>query len=774
MQAHISGHLNVRPVRLGLAVRPRSPKDLLRAVERATRVWGGVADPLVPVKDADSAVNLAERLDVDVAAPVGSSDAIEEFTQATGFSWRSIEGTPFRNERRDPFVLETELVLESLTSTRSAEDLRFAHVTWDDEHPLANLFALHYGVLGDEDDAFGHRYRAIAEPVTISRTDPMPVADGRHSQLGVSAHELVRYGRFLRAGFVVVDVNRLSHLHWYWNQRAMANRVFPWPRDHPDLVVDAARHWLARVVSDGLPAWGDEAHLTLWTGGDDIPRELSDLVDEELPPDAMRVLDRLDDIDGVGEDGSPFTTDFGRSFSADVSDETWSVELPMPPIDFLPRRPWFSEYGAVAVDIRPSTEWNLPPGRRPLAPRVRMMTPALSDLPSPLLPFARATLGGLAIGTDLRRDTVTLPLVSSHRLIETVFRASGARTETSDAGRRMARIVDLFAGAYPDSYVNEPGVRHVMTKAANSTYGVLPAKLLEVARNNAGSWPQHMYYRGGQEDYGAEVLQHLTALKVLLPRLKMRCLSCSTVDSYSADELASEVACQLCNEHSNLGLALALKPAPQWVLASSPALRAEFLAETFPVLATVSLFSALEDRGRQLPHYALGVEVSQGDWRCEVDALIVMDTYEQPLMVACEAKSHRDELDDQDVQNLVRVQALARDAGIDCYLAFSTLRETLTDSEQTLLRGLAEDAPEPLRSRRGMGSTPTLPLAFVAADLSAHTWEEDHLLRTSQRRGSVAALAVETCKRNLGFAHFAWDDPEFAEPPRVVWDDRKD
>jgi hypothetical protein len=59
----------VRPVRLGLIVEPDNEEDVRRAVVLATRHWGGLVWPILPIDDPDRCCQWADALNLDASLP---------------------------------------------------------------------------------------------------------------------------------------------------------------------------------------------------------------------------------------------------------------------------------------------------------------------------------------------------------------------------------------------------------------------------------------------------------------------------------------------------------------------------------------------------------------------------------------------------------------------------------------------------------------------------------------------------------------------------------
>src|SRR5215470_14432618 len=70
-----------RPNRIGFLVRPGELKDIERAAEICTLLWGGIRNPIIPVAAADdhNADELLKAFQLDVLFPVAETDAISGF-----------------------------------------------------------------------------------------------------------------------------------------------------------------------------------------------------------------------------------------------------------------------------------------------------------------------------------------------------------------------------------------------------------------------------------------------------------------------------------------------------------------------------------------------------------------------------------------------------------------------------------------------------------------------------------------------------------------------
>jgi hypothetical protein len=167
----------------------------------------------------------------------------------------------------------------------------------------------------------------------------------------------------------------------------------------------------------------------------------------------------------------------------------------------------------------------------------------------------------------------------------------------------------------------------------------------------------------------------------------------------------------------------------------------------------------------------LGMTLRDRDWSCEVDIAAVIADGPTSVLVAGEVKSWRDDIAAEDLENLQRVHGLARsELGLDCVVLAATLRDQLSLVERLALRQLCERL-----GRRGFDHHslifPALPLVFTGPDLSQPWFSVDAPWRWGNGHNAylLAALAEESCKRNLGLIR--WEPAGPGAPFQFTWAD---
>ena len=136
------------------------------------------------------------------------------------------------------------------TGTGSAAPLPpVHHVSWPQDHVLADLLAVWFGRFGDDDAGQADRaaFEAIAQGCPLGPGLPLPPWPmSMASQLGITMQDVYQQPRWQTQGVVVIEHENVSHLVSFWNLRAAGQEVFPWVESHADLLEEPLRQWLDR------------------------------------------------------------------------------------------------------------------------------------------------------------------------------------------------------------------------------------------------------------------------------------------------------------------------------------------------------------------------------------------------------------------------------------------------------------------------------------------------------------------------------------------------
>ena len=760
----VSGSVFLRPVRVGHVFKP-SLDALLRAIENATCSWGGVHHAMLSADQSDSE-GLARSLGVDVLHPADDYHLSKRLAEKPGFNWTGWHG-PF--EVSDS-PLQARLLDASWLMAEAGGVLRLPN--WSDEDHLSALFAAWFGRYPDSEVGRGLHEGFLARgyeaPLDIAK--PIEMSDDL-TPIGLTKLEVTHQTDDAAIGIIALDAGSPADLMQFWNLRSLGSDVFPWATGFEARLLPAAESWLDAMSSTGripAPRSGDGHELSptlrVWQGESlaKIPEDLVGLVESKGISVWLDVFHRPRQWRG----SHPLEPETSRSFTATVDNTTHSFGFGLPRFrDMYGQR--FRSTGVVAAQISIDSETSTGPGWSTIVPNFRDLSPVLSRFASLGQPFTYATHDGRALGVSNDAETASINLVASMKMFEWLFRDSGWTCTQSDSGRFATRLIELLGG--PSTEVaNQPAVREILGKAARSATGLKLPALIGAAEQTRGTWPGGLMVLN-EEDYPNQVVRYLLARKILHPVLPVRCPSCATVSILRPEELETEVSCVLCSERLPLGLALGLKARrTEWHYRLAPNVPQQRLAEALPVMASLNVVSSASSEFSPAAPHVLGLELKGPELSCEIDIALGANDRGPPAFVLGEVKSFRDEIDLHDLTNLETVARYLRNRGLDCYVLVATLREALRPE---VIKGLRARCERCGSSESRLNLEPLLPIVLTERDLSVPRFSDNHLTSSRGRGFGLAALAFESCHRNLGLVDIQGWPQQDGEGWRFRWTD---
>jgi hypothetical protein len=523
---YVSGETMLRPVRVGLAIMPGSTAGLRRAVELAVGSWGGQGFPIVEAAaDWGPALRMAVAMGVDCFFPVGDDEESKELAKAPGFEWvASWQGlSPFNRdvEGRGEHLLPASILYDWYRLSRLPQPPVY-HVSWPQDHELADLLTVWFGRFGDDEagQADSAAFEAIAQGCPLGpglSLPPRPMSMA--NQLSITMQDVCQRPRWQSRGIVVVGSGNVTHLVSFWNLRACGQEVFPWVESHADLMEEPLTEWLEEVASTTPAGSGRPADLTVWLPqGAAVPPRLGALTGGGR----FRLMPEPHDLDR--RVCGPLGTSHVRRFTADTGQGGEAV-IPLPVLDFLPRRASWTDLSMVAADIDVWSEANDPVGEAGIVvPAARCVAPHLRSF----VPFTRPRARGRVVPVRVSEETVSLMPVRADYLAQKLASDAGYRLTLTENGRRVHHRIRLLGGVAGDSLANQPAVRAVVRQALRSPYGASAGSLLGTARANEGSWAAKSFGWRGFRDYPARVVGTLAHRGILQPLACLKCPSCAS------------------------------------------------------------------------------------------------------------------------------------------------------------------------------------------------------------------------------------------------------
>jgi hypothetical protein len=699
------------------------------------------------------------KYDLDFLYPIDDASESCSASQIPGYQWphRSFDLFGRFGVGAPASVLGADWAFEEV------EGARVQALTWADDDPLASLFSVLYGVvpIGEALSRYAEciprpaiQHLAYDSQVQFHNWVQSPIEfTGQHVQVDRIEIEPVLF---------VIDASNPDQLIEFWNLRAAGYDVFPLPQQSVGRFRHGFTGWLDHLISDGSlnsirSDGSSSSELRLFVVNDDGCSSVSEAVMGDARAKGVTLVSvPLEAME------HPYvvriSTSHSESFSATISSSDSLLPLNLPRLGIAAKggRPVSEGYIAAHVEfdeqrIADGVSSFAPPNLRRVMAKIGLN---LWNYPNPLY---RPDLAGPVISVSSKSDRLHVRRVSTSEVLDALFLGSGWSIGQSDNGKFTTTLMQLVGG--PRTYFgNQPAIRDVLDFVSRSDAGKPIAALIDSARRSQQDWPVALV-PDRPKSYPVGVIHSLLLDKILRPYLPLKCPNCSTEAALSPEHLTSEFQCDMCGRTVPLGYLLGSNYRNDWVYALAGNVPRARLAESMPILASMSIISALW--GNESIYYKFGVTFSDRSWKCEVDLVAIIDVGNVPTMVVGEVKSYRDEINEKDVGNLRKIQNYVSSSGMDCFFLVAVLREALTNSEKKVMRASLVNA-------RTVGTkrlNPLLPIVFASKELSSPPREDGSPVSWHSSFDSIASMAIETCKRNLGLLQVI---P--ASGPPITWD----
>jgi hypothetical protein len=761
---YISGQTMLRPIRMGLVMPAGSLDSLQRAVELATSTWGGQSFPIFETTGNNQEIlRQSVAMGVDCLFPVGDDEESVKAAETPGFKWSASFDrlSPFNrgNDTHGEHLLPVSSLYDWYRLNRLPSVPTYS-IGWESDHELDDLLTVWFGRFGQDQEqiADGQAFAGIAQPCPLGIgmfLPPRPMS--MQNQLSVTMQDVLHRHRWHRQGVVVLDSKDTAQLTTFWNLRASGQDVFPWIESSAELLESSLMTWISDIAEATQASADHPIDFSLWLPNPAVmPERLKSLETDDrfrLMIDSHRL-----DLHNCG----PIFTTHERHFAVDVDPSRGDAAIPVPPLDFLPRRSSWTNLGMVAADIDIWTESNLGNGARATVPAARCIAPHIRDRWNSLVPFARPRSRGRVVPMKVSEETTRLTFVGADLLTQRLAKDAGYKLTLTENGRRVHHRMALFGGITEDSLANQPAVREVVRDALRSPYGVKVRALWETARQHDAGWSDHIWFvRRSYKDYPAAVVGTLANRGILQPLADLQCPNCASAIRVPPSALGEPLLCELCSASISFSTYLANHPEKPatWDMRAMPALDSKHFNEMIPIMATLSVFAAAFEFGHSdsAPLNVVGIELKNASMECEIDFMVLVQDAELPAVIIGEAKAgHPDNpkpgdlLTEDDLNHLEAVQDAIRRVGIDCWIAFATTRPSLQQSEIDLLKRACDRSLMPVHDFQGL-LLPMLPIVFTGEDLSVPAMADQHPAR--RVHGSfprLPALGKDSCQRYLG------------------------
>lgn len=722
--ASFSLSIKYRPLRIGFCVAENKVEDLLEVARLNTLLAGGVYNVIIPVgKDNEYAESLIKLYKLDLLYPVSNDKRITKFIEQhknlksfeleNRFIWSTDQGWTDGQGQNRLRVLDVIFGLEKYVSRSHRKIL---NPQWKEDDPLATLFSLQYGLF----PTGNHLYNL---PNTFKQPfyeKPMQISSEKSLDLGLVKNPVPINISVLGSdlwgnspgwnydGFYLGDHDNFEDLVNFWNLRASGLDMVFIPFKYATQYSDIAKFQLKvtkerdsrRKFPRGVGCW----YLL------SVSEEIINVVINELgvSPEDLRNRDRIDEAIWNGLNLRPSKPILStKTVMANVD---WKYEAPR--ISFeLPDVPTLSSGGYqpaqhFCLSVNPITEFEYD--------GYTLKLPYLTDMnewysrEAMYSPYdVRIEPDAISVIVDTHDSVKNLYPVKQEQLLRQLFVRAGIEAKDSQAGLIARKLVEQMGGLDSCRVFKIPGVRKLIA-SLNSTDFTTRSNAVNVIRDldestGVASFTEHeslhIQARETPKLSTDEAFSYMLSKKLFRAGLEMTCSNCKLKPWLSINSLGSEVTCEYCG--GQVELVTQLKDR-DWKFRKSGLIGSDNNQEgAIPVILTLLQFLHRDHSGGSFVYStALKLDSKKLGIDCETDFAALGHTRDihgkdYTAVAIGEVKSLKEEINDQDIENLSKVKEALDKSGVKTYLVFAKTAD-FTDAEIQRFKDLQAKGISPI------------------------------------------------------------------------------
>ncbi|MDD4901728.1 MAG: hypothetical protein PHE24_01190 [Patescibacteria group bacterium] len=724
--------IKYRPVKIGFLVRDGNIEDLVRAAEINTLLWGGVRNPIIPVSasNKDFFDQLVKLFSVDVFFAISHTPEIDkiisdnQFLKNPNHYAENIFYEDWDTKKNALGYLDSINIVnyyweKEFKNKSKGYRSNCTLVEWDGNDPCNDLFSILFGrfpesfnLKDDFKNAFlkglCSREVIIAQGGIIDKVISKSV-----NPLTATTLELSGYGGTWRGnGLYVGSGNNFSDLMSFWNLRASGLMLEFLPREHVDRFDEFIKAYLKRL--DDYPNRNPniEDWITVYYGGG---HEVVKEVIKGFTVKKRFVLSHCDEVTWNGLNIKPADFYFNWqqvTASVEKNYDRYNVSVTLPNKKFLDpdqgRRDRNIDYQSLVVSIDPIGEFGYPEHTlKP--PFIR----ELNEFYSREIEFdpwrVRSEQNGIGILIQAHDNSLSLYPIAHYKLMEKIFELAGYRADMSQAGLLAKQIV---RGMREDNPLEAcrvfkiTGARKLIS-SLKADEDVEWKKAIKTIGENSFDKFKKLYIESREtpELTPIDVFSFLLKKKVFSPKIRIRykmlrskwkfkCINCGLEEKILVKDFESFWDCPYCGyKHympSYIAESFKRNQNIYWNFKKSGLFAKDNNQEgAVPVIVSLLTFARIFNNNKLIYSTSLNLQNSK---KCEIDFCVLQhDRGDKIQLGIAECKSEGQEVNQQDVNNLKRVQDDINKVGIDCYIIFSKTADNYEASEIELFRTLKNE-----------------------------------------------------------------------------------
>ena len=708
--------IKYKPLRIGFLVREGSVEDLVKAAGINTLLWGGIYNPIIPIKNGDNgnAEQLIKSFSVDTLCAISINDDISVFKETYQFlapkhHAEDIFYEEWQTKKKISAYLDSKSIADFLWETQfknRSEGYKsiFSLVEWETIDPLANVFALQFGyfpILPGMD--FKWDYKEIflkglhAKKEKISLTENVNVDPTKSwSPIRATKTELRGYGGDSIWGYEAIYIglkDDFNDLVSFWNIRAAGASITylakdAWERTlpHAQKLFDFFNTLPNRHpnIEDMLTIYGRLTHEEVKDFSEKIKSKKRfgfTILDERLPY-GLNVVDPRYQVFKWQSVNAHTEKDFDR----------YTVTIELPEKKFLVNENDFdasSQQLGVMVDVYGEYGY---PGHTLKLPHIA----ELNEFYSREVVFdpweLKVNREGFALRIDGRTDSVTLHPINKEILLKKIFDIQGIKAETSQPGLLATKIIEKIGGLEGARVLKIKGVR-VLLEEGGPVIFVTRGEAVKTIFNNNFEKHKRLYIesRTSKELDSNQVFDYLLKKDFFRAGLELVCNQCKLKNWLSLKNVDDTWICEYCG--SNDAISTHLKNRGDWRFRKSGLFAKDNHQEgAIPVLLTLLTMKRVLDRDHF--SYTTALKLNGEKINCESDFCVMEGHRSDALNIAIgECKSEGGSITKQDCENLKGVALKLAEIHFkgEVYITFVKTADSFTSDEITLFKELNKE-----------------------------------------------------------------------------------
>jgi hypothetical protein len=674
--------IRYRPVKIGWCVRDDNFEDYRKALRFTHTLWGGVANPIIPIANEDdvNAAELVKHYEVDLLYPLANENYLTNFI-------RKFDHLPFPLFVNDLFFQSSDAKLPlfldamqaahrySFDAKKDVTDLTFYTVEWKEDDPLANVFEAMFGSYPKPEDlnlSFCYKSNVMKMLQKNQAIYLLPDQEIFSHFLPLTINSLTQWNLWPqlnahilpRPGFYVGDANCFSDLVNFWNLKTCGIPLVFYDMNFHSRFSDLINVHQNEFLEKWPDRYSDPNSIGIWTQKD--ASMFSNIFSSNLT-----VYRKETFLDKKHVARWSFKQEHNvLGMVSEGKNRNVTIKLPPRPSAENPFERLYQHH-ITSVDVIPSFLKESQSFSFPFLPKLNhYLHSCVSNSKG-----VRSQSEGLGIITSENEDILTMKEMVAEDLIKEIFKNSGIKVEYSDAGIKTSNLINRMGVLDNCKLFKIEGLLELIRKYGPKKHfsrSLAINMIGQVDYNNKFHFDK--YKKLSLLDHKKEINQDdvfvwLTKNGVLRAGLELKCTTCKLKFWIKIDDLKSTNQCEYCDEFFEILSQLEDK---EWSYKFSG-----ILGDDGHQGGGIPVAMILQQLSKSFSHDIFmyvtsmclipdGANINE----CESDFIIITwDRTGKISIVLSECKESR-RIADKDIVNLKKVADTLNGNGIDTYVLF--------------------------------------------------------------------------------------------------------